>query len=345
MEFRLSYNLLNNKQDYLISEIKNQITSILKSKDEVNPCFTISLQKLLLIKNESKSQKSEFEQAVIYGRLVFAETLSTNLNYEDYLLKDSIVLVYIRNKTELIKILQKIEKEAKAAKQIHADSGESDEPTLESVIIKVPIEKCFIYRIETDEVFGVNQLIQFYVSFKLYVSYFSKFKNKEYQTIYIHNDNNSERKIMYSAFTSLDFRIANDYPYTETHAVDLYLDFTSSHFINTTKKKLFQTLNYGAILYSESTSFQLDPPDLRYMSVNNITLSNTDLTEFMTSFDCLGKISNFITDFISKVPLSKEISVKLFEYVDIIKSSEIIPFDMITPSSINEDYAFIILKH
>ena len=320
-ELKISNKLLRNKQFELLKEFTNEIdkmveVDMLSSQD---PCIKIKISKILLIKQK---------EMVLLGELIsYSNLCNSNFQYEKYLNISNLVMVYIFDESEVERIIN-----------------------IQDWTISINLNHAFAYMLKDKELARKSNLIEINIAIKLYISFFNKFKFKENMHISIKSHNNSEKRFINELFTLLKSSISDDTSNISSSEVDLLLDLYGV-INNSNKRDFLLKIKFGGIIFTSSIDFQLDPPEVQYLSNRNITLYMNNIGNFLRKSSDLGLLINFIDDFFSKVKLtgneeeSKQMTLFDVSNIDLLEVSINSNEDSLKKVKMdNNDYILINLK-
>lgn len=272
-ELKISNKILKNKQFELLKEITNEIDKMIEvdMMSFQNPSIKIKISKILLIKQK---------EIVLLGELIsYSNLCNSNFQYEKYLKVSNFVMVYIFEEKEVERIIN-----------------------LDDFTTTINLNNAFAYMLKDKELSRKSNLIEINIAIKLYISFFNKFKFKENMFVSIKSHNNSEKRFINELFSLLKSSISDDNSNSYSE-IDLFLDLYGV-INNSNKRDFLFKIKFGGTIFTSSVDFQLDPPEVQYLSDRNITLYMNSISNFLRKSSDLGLIINFIDDFFSKVKLT-----------------------------------------
>ncbi len=294
MEMRISNNLLNNKQDILISDIKNSINNLIKKQDDSNIRIENSSSfAILKVKNIVLSH----DDMILYGVLLNNPISTKNsIFYGSYLKSNSHIIAYIKDKNEINRLKQQIIEKAET--------------------LTFDLSLAIAYVIDDSKVNNLsitNLMLEVTVGIKLYIAFFSKFKLRENLIAFIDSDNQSEKRIFQEVLSLLKLTVLDKDSIDDNstaHCIDFILSFKEIK--NEDKLTLIKLLNFGGYIIIEQGTFQLDPPEVQFLTKMNSCLCLFDIESFINSFTSMGLLINYLNDFIDKIRLIDDYDINSY---------------------------------
>ena len=302
MEFRLSHNLLNGRQDLIISEIlskidKNLIQTLPSDNKVVIDVFNIILNNCL--ENQLKSG------LILFGFVKSLSYSKLNCKTKEYLTAGDKVIAYISDESCILYLLN-----------IVKDINNNIDNTIE-FSINIDTSNTFIYNYDSllkninnelkIKITKYNEIILliFSISFKLYVSYFQKYKANEHDSYCILSNNYSECLLTSEILKNNKFNIINNNNFESLddifdNSIDVMLDFSENIINNQNKKSIFKKLNFNSVIYTNSNKIQLDNPDIEFISDLCVHFNLCKLNSFIQFNKHVGKLINFLDNFMTK---------------------------------------------